>query len=460
MMRIKTFWFTLFAIACCACDDNTSSLGVEIIPDSDGITIHSKNFNIQTQTVQAEAELARTSTCYLGNYTDPETGTNIHSDFMAQFHCLENFEFPEKIEEDQAIRTDLRLFIDKFTGDSLALCRVSVYPLTQSLDNDKNYYTDIDPTEFYDPNSAPIATTTFTVSDRTLSDSARYDGNSYRNIRIQLPSSVGTDIIRKYKDHPEYFKDADSFEKNVCKGYYIKLDKGEGVMMDIYVSQLQVYFNYYIDSSTGKLDSLVTGISTFSATEEVIQATSVKAKGMEQLIQDQEATYVKTPCGLYTEMTLPIEEIAETNDTINGARLIFTRYNSENALENYQLPAPQYLLMVRKKDMYSFFENNDVANDNTSYITTFTSSYNTYTYSNISHLISYIRKEWNEGKKKDPLWVEKNPDWNKVILIPVTPTYNTSGTLVAVNHDLSLSSAKLRNSDIKLQIIFSRFNQD
>ena len=37
---------------------------------------------------------ARTNTAYLGKYTDPTYGT-FEADFMTQFHCVEEFEFPE-----------------------------------------------------------------------------------------------------------------------------------------------------------------------------------------------------------------------------------------------------------------------------------------------------------------------------------------------------------------------------
>ena len=57
----------------------------------------------------------------------------------------------------------------------------------------------------------------------------------------------------------------------------------------------------------------------------------------------------------------------------------------------------------------------------------------------------------------------RSPDWNKVVLIPVTVTYNSSGTLTKVVHNMSLSSTKLiggpdnPNEPIKLNVIYSRF---
>lgn len=41
---------------------------------------------------------------------------------------------------------------------------------------------------------------------------------------------------------------------------------------------------------------------------------------------------------------------------------------------------PQYLLMVRKKEMYSFFEENKITDNISSFITSFTSNSNKYTF--------------------------------------------------------------------------------
>lgn len=459
----KALWF----VVCCfigafyACDDSTSNIGMEVVPDADQVTITGTAYDVNVKTLLVDSVLARTSTCYLGNYTDPETGTSIHSDFLAQFYCPEGFEYPEDVIGDEAFYTDLRLYVDNWVGDSLAPCRVSVYPLTKSLDNSASYYTNINPADYYDEAAGPIATKTFTLSDRQLTDSARYDKYNYRNIRITLPTSVGTDIIKKFKTNPEYFKNAEQFEKNVCKGYYVKFEKGEGVMANIYVTQLNTHFRYNeVRKSTGLRDSVVTSIATFSATEEVIQANVIKHQNLEKLINDTEAAHIKTPSGLFAELTLPLKEIS-TNDTINSAKLTIDRYYTPSETD-YKIPAPKTMLMIRKKDLETFFTKNRVPDNETAFIANYSKDTKyTYIYNNISHLISYIRNERNKGLKSDPNWEANNPDWNKVVLLPVVATYNssTTPTVIAINHDLSISYTKIRNKDVKLQVIYSKFNQ-
>lgn len=478
-MKIKNLWFVLCtAFLICACDETSSTIGMDLVPDSDVVTISAENLDVELNTIYADSVLARTSTCHLGNYTDPETGSVIHGDFLMQLNCGQNFEFPDSILYNTCSETYLRLFFNDFVGDTLAPCRVSIYPLTKVLDNSKAYYTDIDATEYYDVNAKPIVTTTFTMSDRTISDSARYDADSYKNIRLKLPNEIGNDIIQKYKTHPEYFANGKVFNEKVNSGYFVKFERGDGVMMDIYVSQLNLNYKYFEKSSTGRLDSLASGSTTFAGTEEVIQATSIKKLNLDKLLKDESATYVKSPSSLFTEITLPIDEIS-ISDTINSAKLIFDRFNAEDMDADYTLPAPNYLLLVAKDKMYSFFEENSLPDSETSYLGTFSTSNNNYVFSNIAHLLTKLRKEYQEGIKTNPNWVAEHPNWNKAVLIPVEPVYSTSGststtssyysyyygysssstssTLVGINHDLSLSSARLKKNGIKIQLIYSKF---
>ena len=61
-------------------------------------------------------------------------------------------------------------------------------------------------------------------------------------------------------------------------------------------------------------------------------------------------------------------------------------------------------------------------------------------------------KEKNQGKA--------NENWNKVLLIPVSKTTDSNGNIVKLNHDFSMSYAKLvggQNNPIKLEVIYTKF---
>ena len=125
---------------------------------------------------------------------------------------------------------------------------------------------------------------------------------------------------------------------------------------------------------------------------------------------------------------------------------------------------PQNILMVRKKDMYSFFEKRQVPNGKTSFYSTFNDSYNTYNFSNIGKLISHCHNDMKASVKQSGLsqeeWTAKNEDWNKVVLIPVEMTIDDNNNIVSTTNDMSLASARLMGGTdhtIKLQVIYSSF---
>ena len=143
---------------------------------------------------------------------------------------------------------------------------------------------------------------------------------------------------------------------------------------------------------------------------------------------------------------------------INSAKISFTRYNKSGSVND---KPHNTLLMVRKKELYRFFLRNSLADGKTSYLTSFNSSTNEYEFSNIANLVRHCYKEYTEGTEANKDWATKNPDWNKVVLIPVTTTEDGNGSIVKIVHDISISSVKLRGGnsyDIPIQVVISKFN--
>ncbi len=460
-MNAKAFHIAALALVASAsfmsCDDNTDTLGSDMMPYEDMITKESRSYNVYTQSYSAgDSVLARSSMSYLGQFTDPETGTVIKSDFLAQFHCIEDFSFPDSIVNDSIISTQIRLFVSDFIGDSLATFKVSVYPLTTVLDPDADYYTNIDPTNYCDADAEPLTVKWYTLSDRTIEDSER-NSSSYNNkIIIPLPNEIGIEIYNAWKTHPEYFKDSESWINSGLpgsKGFYFKLESGDGAMAYINVAQFNINYRYH--DSTYNADT--TGTCQFAATEEVIQATRFENSNLSKLVEDKEATYLKSPAGIFTMATLPVSDL-EYNDTINQAKLVLTRYN-DKANNGFKLDIPKYILLVRLDDYNNgYFEQYKVADSSTSYLASFNSSTNTYTFSNISPLMNSINEELRSGTATE--------NYNKVLFIPVEPTFetssslSTSSTLVKLCNSFSMSSAKLvggSNNPIKLDVIYSKF---
>lgn len=467
MIRFKFLSIIFIMAMLYSCDDSTPNLGNTTIPDSDHILSDTASYEVTTKSLLMDSVYARTRTACLGRYTDPVFG-EFTADFMAQFTCTDNFEFPETLQEVKGV--DLFVQYLGFYGDSLAAMKMEIDTLSKVIPEESktNFYTSINPADFYNKNAAPIKSVTYSAGGESVDTIFTSSGSKIYNQTIKLPLDFGQYMYNKYKEDKNNYKDAAQFIKNVLKGFYMHCSSGDGSVLYIDNLVLQLNFDYLIKSSSGKVDSLVTGITRFAATKEVIQVNHFQnSSKLQDLANDGNATYIKTPAGIVTEATIPIDEIesAHSKDTLNSASITFTKYYSDDLDAKYPMGTPQYLLMLRKSELYSFFENNKLPDSKTSFVTTIgstTATHNQYTYSNIARLITHCINEKNKGLKNNPNWLNENPDWNKVVLVPVNVEYDsnsTSPSVIKVSNSLEIQSVKLvgGKDKIKMKIIYTNY---
>lgn len=312
----------------------------------------------------------------------------------------------------------------------------------------------------------------YSISDLTLSDSLRNlrrNGSLYETIRIPLNdpytdkngityNNYGTYIMRKFYEHPEYFKSSQVFARNVCPGFYFQTVDGLGQIAEILYTQIEVNYHY-------KLDSLILlDEETFNGTEEVLQTNlfSSDIENIKRLAANESHTYLKAPEGIFTEITLPIEEIksGHETDTIASAKIVFRRMNDTSDLSDVILHEPQNLLMIARDSLYSFFEERNLPNNKTSYLATYSSSKNSYTFSNISGLINHMYARRG-----------KDANWNKAVLVPVQVTTtsasatSTTTTVASVNNELRMTSVRLvggsknQHEPVRISIVYNKNNK-
>lgn len=483
---MKTIIYTVIAIMSCitiaSCDDTTDSIGNSLTDNMDMLKVTTDTFNVATRSIVADSVLSRSTTGYLGKIRDIETGNYITGDFMAQFSTLENYKLPEKdsivsLQDGEVIADScsIRLFYTDYYGDSLATMNITAYEMNEPMKEGVKYYSNFDPiAEGLIRNDGMKVNKTYTLTDLSISDEDRADESSYTpNIKINLNkpytdkngvtyNNYGTYIMRMYYEDSDRFKNSYNFIHEVCPGFYFKTNDGIGSMAYITVSQLNIYFRYLNDST-------YVGTTSFSATEEVLQTTNISndKQNIADLANDNTCTYLKTPAGIFTEITLPVDEITEnhSNDTINTAKISLTRINN-NTHNEYSLSAPSTLLMIPKDSLYTFFENGDNVDYKKSFIATYSSSTNQYTFNNISGMITYMADIKKKGLAENSNWLNEHPDWNRVVVIPVSVTTNSSSQIVKIVHDMSLTSTKLVGGSenpyepIKINVIYSKFNHE
>lgn len=490
ILRLLTV-LVIAALTFAACDDTTEEIGGSITNKIDNINISDSAFNVTTKSIVAGAVLSRNNTGLIGKMKDPETGNYVKGDYMTQLSVLPTFDVDTldyiKQANNGSIEADscyLLISYNASYGDTIAPMKVTAYEMTRPMSEDKEYYSN------YDAFKAEAGW----VSENNQHWSSNYNlsnTSDVKNFKIYLNKeykkggktykNYGSYIMQTYAEHPEYFKTNFKFLHNVCPGFYIKNVGGTGNMAKIWNTELIFYWTRH---KTINKDSTAVGIgyNRFDGTEEVLQLNKIEndTENLEQLAsKDQEkCTYLKSPAGIFTEVTLPIEDIMKGHekDTLNTASISFPRLNNENEDNPYNFATPSTILMVQKDSLQSFFEKSKLADSRTSYTASYSSTgtyKNAYTFQNIANLVSAMYK--NKGKGEN---------WNKVVLVPVNVITTTQGytTVISkINHDMSLASTRLivgtddPNKDyttdektgkkvasgpIRIKVIYSKFKEE
>ena len=196
--------------------------------------------------------------------------------------------------------------------------------------------------------------------------------------------------------------------------------------------------------------------SNFPGTKEVIQTSQIEHEGLDRLVSEGAdiGTRVKTPAGIYTAMSLPLSDIYEgehASDSISRVEFILQRHVSIVQGDSY-FDYPDYLLLL--------------PDDVTSFLGSYSQTYNAYEFTNIAPLVTRLKDKYRDSKC---LWpgeagyvspVENLSDrWDEVMIIPVAVTIDqSSGSITAVEHDFSLTSARLVRG-ANLQIYYARIRQ-
>ena len=490
ILRLLTV-LVIAALTFAACDDTTEGIGGSITNKIDNINISNSAFNVTTKSIVAGAVLSRNNTGLIGKMKDPETGNYVKGDYMTQLSVLPTFSVDTldyiKQANNGSIEADSCYLLVSYNasyGDTIAPMKVTAYEMTRPMAEDQEYYSNYDAfkvKEGWVSENNQHWSSNYNLSNTSdvknfkiyLNKKYKKDGKTYKN--------YGSYIMQTYAEHPEYFKTNYKFLHNVCPGFYIKNVGGTGNMAKIWNTELIFYWTRH--KTINKDSTAVSiGYNRFDGTEEVLQLNKIEndTKNLEQLAsKDQEkCTYLKSPAGIFTEVTLPIEDIMKGHekDTLNTATISFPRLNNDNEDNPYNFATPSTILMVQKDSLQSFFEKSKLADSRTSYTASYSSTgtyKNAYTFQNIANLVSAMYK--NKGK---------GGNWNKVVLVPVNVITTTQGytTVISkINHDMSLASTRLivgtddPNKDyttdkktgkkvasgpIRIKVIYSKFKEE
>ncbi len=213
------------------CTENPTFLGRDLLPPSDNIIIRTDSSTmVDAWTIRSRPVITTISNrLLLGTLNDNIFGYS-RAQFMVPLHNLYNKDLETGREVDSLILT---LKVEGFYGDATART-VRVYQVTSDIVPDSAYYSNTDPSQFYDP--VELGSGVFHPSSDTTT------------IRIPITNQ---DYINKFlTTNDSVFNDPEDFE-SVFKGLFITTDtvtEGRGSIAYINiedadnVSGLRLYF--------------------------------------------------------------------------------------------------------------------------------------------------------------------------------------------------------------------------
>lgn len=326
------FALLLMVIALTSCEEQ-SSIGVEVLPDGDLITVRSttqknmKSFTFSEDSIRTD----EASNSLLGSFTDSLFG-NTTIGFASQFRLYGFPDFGKNNPKPDSI--NLYLYYRVIYGDTITKQKFRVYELEESLDIDKRYTQDIDLRSM----SSEV------IGELEYKPKVRQDSTSkdtfYQLINIPLDYSLAEKLF--YADSLDMINNDVFLE--YFKGLYIeteKLTKKGGAILSLETVQ-QGNFNgsalvlsYHNDSLKSKKnptkDSVLIMpyiISSYSARANRMEHDYSQAPFYAKLNQELEQdslVYVQPTGGLKSRIL--IEGLSSWKDSvniaINKAELIF-----------------------------------------------------------------------------------------------------------------------------------------
>lgn len=459
-MKIRSLFISAVALTflfSTACNDDMGTIGFEVQPPEDIVPVKIDTFAMTSTTFKVDSICAKSINGLLGNFDDPIFG-NLRSDYMTQLYCPEGNGFPDSVINNKIDSIDLMIFYQTATGDTLAPMQLSAYKVTKPLD--KNFYTNIDPSEYCDLNS-PIGTQVYTASGIGTKDSTitYTDGSTakYKYVRIRLPKEIGQDMFEKSRVS-NILSSKEAFN-NYFPGIYFTTTYGTGSIIEVLSTSLNIYFNYEATKYQGEDSIYVTNsFMSLYATKEIIQLNHFKNSNIEHLLEPNETTaYIKTPAGVFTEIDIPMDEInakidPNDSDVITNRVAFNVKAYATPQDTKYPLKAPNYMMIIPADEYNDFFENYKQPTDVNSFIGTYIAAYDTtnlvYRFNNLSPLIKKINEKdtYTGGSIK-------------AYLVPVTINFDSNNNVASIGHYLKPAAVRIRKDkeNINFTIIHSKF---
>lgn len=394
-LKVLTAALALGALGFVACEES-STVGSSLVATTVDIRIDSV-FTVTGHTEEIGPMRPKTSTQLIGNIHVPGYGTLSTSNVM-QFlpaTALDTANFSYTNVDSMAVK--FRYVSGDFVGDSIVPMQLSLYQLNKQLP--LGITSDFNPEGYYNPE--PLGTLVYNCS--TL-DNATEAAKSYHELVVKMPDEMGPDLFRTFEEHPQYFQNGAIFAENVFPGLYAKTTFGRGRMVRVSETVMTMYLTKIADKTNdeGKTVKDTTHVEHqyFMVTPEVESNNNISFSIDPSLeaMKDAGDALIVSPGVYKTEIRFPAPEIAASFRKSGNAMAVVNKLIMtipvDSIANDFQIGPAPYLLMVLKKDRDSFFANNKLPDNQTSFYSEYNESSKSYIFANLrSYILDLMSRE-------------------------------------------------------------------
>ena len=365
-----------------ACNEE-SQIGGSIAQDGVAFIVDT-SFQITAKTVLSDSVISRTISQMIGCVDAPGYGL-LSSNVVTQFMPAITLDTAGvKLEDVDSLKLHFTFEKTGFTGDSIAPMGIEVYPLTKTLSTP--IYSNFDPTGYFD-DSLKLGQTVYNLTWSSLPKAEQ--GTTTRTLDISLPQSLAKKLYSAYLENPASYASPTFFSENVFKGPFIKSSYGSGRILRVSKTVMNMYYHRTapVAGATPPRATTIVGIGSYYAvTPEVISNNSISLS-MAQSVKDavaQGQQIVLARAGYDVELVFPARElIASYKSSLKGLGVInpLSMVVSALPIENkYEIAPPPNMMLILKKDKDSFFKENKLPDNKTSFYAAYNTVGQTYAF--------------------------------------------------------------------------------
>lgn len=436
-----------------ACETTTQDIGSSLIQEESEVVIHDE-FSLTGSAQPNTAIESRTIVQLLGEISAEGYG-NFKSDFVCQFMPASKL-VTDGVTKDDIDGLELILAYSKagYIGDSIAPMGLEVFLLNKQLTSP--IYSTLNPEEYYDVNSEPIASKIYVGNTQGESDSIQ--ALSYKEIKIDLPKKIGQELYQLYLDNKEAYSFPTEFAK-YFPGIYVRTSYGSGRVTQIQQTTMVMHYHTTTTDDEGNTVTTQHEGNYFAVTPEIITNNNISYKMDEALEARINAgeNIVIAPVGQDIEIKFPIEDIInyyiDNSGLLSVVNTLSMTIPAEVIENNYNIKMPESLLMVLSTEKDKFFLDNSLNDDKTSFIATYSSTSGGYVVSGLRNYFLAMLETYKKG--------ELTSADATFILTPVTLTtesssngYSTSTYVSAITPYIgkpAMAKLNLEKADITFQ---------